>query len=96
MLHSWPRVPLGVSLCHGFLLLKEAEGTFGSAEQQVVEIVNHDLKNPFLTALGSRLLRQEEMEDSLEMRIVECRNISHVRAFFTLMQKCQVNLDPSL
>ena len=74
MLHSWPRVPLGVSLCHGFLLLEEAEGTFGSAEQQVVEIVNRDLKNPFLTALGSRLLRQEEVEVSLEMRIVECRN----------------------
>ena len=38
-----------VSLC-GFVLLVEAEGTFGSAEQRVVRIVNHDLKDPFLTA----------------------------------------------
>ena len=78
------------------MLLEEAEASFGSAEQRVVKIVNHDLKNSFLTALGSRLLRQEEVEVSLEMQIVECRNISHVRAFFTLMQKWQVNLDPSL
>ena len=84
-----------VSPC-GIVLLEEAEASFGSAEQRVVKIVNHDLKNSFLTALGSRLLRQEEVEVSLEMRIVECRNISHVRAFFTLMQKCQVNLDHSM
>ena len=79
-----------VSLC-GFVLLEEAEGTFGSAEQRVVRIVNHDLKDPFLTALSSRLVRQEEeMHLSLEVRQVECRNVSHARALFTLLKKCQI------
>ena len=84
-----------VSLC-GFVLLEEVEGSFSSAEQRVVEIVNHDLKDPFLTALSSRLERQEEvMKIMLEVRQMECRNVSHARALFTLMQKCQVKLDPS-
>ena len=78
-----------VSLC-GFVLLEQAEGTFGSAEQQVVEMVNHDLKDPFLTALSSRLVRQEEVEIRLEVQEVECRNVSHARVLFTLMQKCQI------
>ena len=79
----------------GFVLLEEAEGAFSSTEQGVKEIVMHNLKGPFLTALGSRLLRQE-MKIRVEAQEVECRDISHARSFHTLMQKCQFFLPYSV
>ena len=46
---------------NGFLLLEEeVEGVFGSAEQSVKSVeAKHDLREPFLSALSSRISRQQ-------------------------------------
>ena len=43
--------------------------------------------DPWLTALGSRVSRQEEMMMKVRVRQVECRELGHARAFHTLVQK---------
>ena len=88
---SWVS-PLGV------VLLEEAEGPFASSLFRVRKIQVRNLKDFLLTALGSRLARQEEAVETLRLRletrrakdavVVECKNTSHTRAFLTLMQKC--------
>ena len=76
----------------GFILLEEVEGVFGSVEQRVEKILLPDLvlKDPWLTALGSRVSRQEEMMMKVDVCKVECRNLGHARAFHTLVQKSPV------
>ena len=82
----------------GVVLLEEAEGLFASSLFGIREIQVRNLRDPLLTALGSRLARQEEAVETLRLRletrrakdavVVECKNTSHTRAFLTLMQKC--------
>ena len=82
----------------GVVLLEEAEGLFASSLFRIREIQVRNLKDFLLTALGSRLARQEEAVETLRLRletrrakdavVVECKNTSHTRAFLTLMQKC--------
>ena len=79
----------------GLVLLEEAEGLFASSLFRIREIQVRNLKDPLLTALGSRLARQEEAVETLRLGhrvrdavVVECKNTSHTRAFLTLMQKC--------
>ena len=79
----------------GLVLLEEAEGLFASSLFRIREIQVRNLKDFLLTALGSRLARQEEAVETLRLGrraedavVVECKNTSHTRAFLTLMQKC--------
>ena len=79
----------------GVVLLEEAEGLFASSLFGIREIQVRNLKDFLLTALGSRLARQEEAVETLRLGreakdavVVECKNTSHTRAFLTLMQKC--------
>ena len=77
---------------NGFVLLEEVEGALGWAEQRVFAISLRRLKEPHLTALSERLLRQEEMINfgvGWEETDVECKHESHARAFYIMMQKCQ-------
>ena len=77
----------------GFVLLEEIEGVFGSVEQKVEKILLPNLTHPWLTALGSRVLRQEEMMMEFKMKNVEnveCRELSHARAFCNLVEKSPV------
>ena len=79
----------------GLVLLEEAEGPFASSLFRIREIQVRNLKDFLLTALGSRLARQEEAVETLrscrravDAVVIECKNTSHTRAFLTLMQKC--------
>ena len=54
----------------GFVLLEEVEAVFGSVEQHVEKILLHNLVEPWLTALGSRVSRQEEMMKEFKMKNV--------------------------
>ena len=73
----------------GFVLLEEVKGVFGSVEQRVEMILLPGLvlKDPWLTALGLRVSRQEEMMMKVRVRHVEFRELGHARAFHTLVQK---------
>ena len=82
----------------GFVLLEEIEGVFGSVEQKVEKILLPNLTHPWLTALGSRVLRQEEMMMEFKMKNVKnvvCRELSHASAFYNLVEKSPVwEFDP--
>ena len=61
--------PATVSL-HGFLLLEAAEGTMESSEQDLELVVVDHLEGRNLTAVGSRLARQNQGEKSCKARLV--------------------------
>ena len=71
-----------------FLLLEEVEGSFGTAEQSVDSITMYSLKEPLLSALSSRVVRQREMLTSVDCFYVFCWNgvNSSIEAFTTLLQ----------
>lgn len=74
----------------GVVLLEEAERPFASSLFGIREIRVENLKDPLLTALGSRLARHEEEVENLRLscRAVEFKNTSQTGTFITLMQKC--------
>ena len=75
----------------GFLLLEEVYLTLDSRKQSVLDIVtrNHELTGPLLTALSSKLLRQQDLAKNLSIWAVGCDTEAEAEAFATLVEHCQ-------
>ena len=72
-----------------FLLLEEIEGAFGTSEQKIeaIEASEWALEEPSLSALSSRLARQQKMLTSpLSLWRVQVASKEGAEAFKTLMQ----------
>ena len=76
----------------GFRLLEEVESSIGTAEQQVVEIHSiTDGPHPsnFLTALRSRVQRQERMIRAWYSSILTCSSLDDANAYHAIMEHCE-------
>ena len=78
-------------LLSDFLLLEEIEGAFGTTEQEVEEVwvggvIGDVLEEPFLSALSSRLSRQQKKLTSIYFDCVELESKKSAAAFKTLME----------
>ena len=63
----------------GFLLLEEVEGAHGSAHQEVLQIKVPFLKDPLMSALGSRLSKQQVKMTKMHSGPVSCWNRKNAR-----------------
>ena len=78
-------------LLSDFLLLEEIEGAFGTTEQEVEEVwvggvIGDVLEEPCLSALSSRLSRQQKKLTSIYFDCVELESKKGAAAFKTLME----------
>ena len=81
----------------GFLLLEEVEAKLESVEQNVLRVVaegkqdghiyRYRLKEPLLSALSDRVLRQPDMVEELVVRGLVCNNHNSAEAWATLVEK---------
>ena len=73
----------------GFLLLEKVEGAFGTTEQTVWSIRLHFVVNgPLLSALASRLSRQQQKLTSFFIGTIELSSNEEAEDFKVLMQAC--------
>ena len=72
----------------GFLLLEEVESIFNTALQNVERVWTVDLKEPSLSALGSRIGRQQKRVAPFKARSVRIQTEEGALALKTLMQVC--------
>ena len=74
----------------GFLLLEEVESTLESTEQRILSVKFQNLKEPFLSALSSRVSRQLLMTGSEKVDIsfenIFCNSEKSAQALATLMK----------
>ena len=73
----------------GFRLLEEVESSIGTAEQQVVEIHYSNPHSDFLTALRSRVQRQERMIRAWYSSILTCSSLDDANAYHAIMEHCE-------
>ena len=84
---------------HGFLLLEAVEGVMETTEQKVEEVVVRVLDEFLMSALESRLFRQQDLADpwgtpvGLETKVdasrLDCNSRESAEVISTLMQYCQ-------
>ena len=73
----------------GLLLLEEVESSIGTAEQQVVEIhsiTDGPYPSNFLTALRSRVQRQERMIRVWDLSWLTCSSLDDANAYHAIME----------
>ena len=73
----------------GFRLLEEVESSIGTAEQQVVEIhsiTDGPYPSNFLTALRSRVQRQERMIRVWDLSVMTCSSLDDANAYHAIME----------
>ena len=73
----------------GFRLLEEVESSIGTAEQQVVEIhsiTDGPYPSNFLTALRSRVQRQERMIRVWDLTYMTCSSLDDANAYHAIME----------
>ena len=73
----------------GFLLLEEVEGALGSAQQEVLQIKVPFLVDPLMSALGSRVSRQQVKMARMQSGPAVCKNRKNAAHLFALMQNCE-------
>ena len=74
---------------HGFLLLEAAEASMGSTEQNLELVVVDKLGDHLLSAVGSRLTRQEGVDTRVVVRkAILCQGEESASAISSLMQHC--------
>ena len=73
----------------GFLLLEEVEGALGSAQQEVLQIKVPFLVDPLMSALGSRVSRQQVKMTRMQSGPAVCKNRKNAAHLFALMQNCE-------
>ena len=82
--------PCKVSL-EGFLLLEEAESSFGTSIQSIEKIAVGTLDEPHLSALSSRMMRQENPVASIEIDEIRLGGgLQSAQAFSILLQADRV------
>ena len=72
----------------GFVLLEEVERSFNSALQNVQKVWTWDLKEPSLSALGSRIARQQKTVAPFKVWSVKIQTEKSALALKTLMRAC--------
>ena len=78
--------PRRVSL-HGFLLLEEVEGSFGTSIQSIEKIKVGTLEEPHLSVLSSRMMRQGNPVDSIHIHTFRLGGgLQSAQAFCVLLQ----------
>ena len=84
----WPSHPDKYHLVptDAFMLLEEAEGALGTAEQSIESISEESLESAYLSAISSRISRQRERVKSIAVGTINIRIRSDAQAFSTLMQ----------
>ena len=71
----------------GFLLLEEVESSFGTSIQKIEKIIKRTLDEPYLSALSSRIVRQETPAAHIECHNVTfSEGLQSAQAFSILMQ----------
>ena len=73
----------------GFLLLEEIEGALGSAQQEVLQIKVPILVDPLMSALGSRVSRQQVKMTKMHSGPAVCWNRKNAADLHALMQNCE-------
>ena len=73
----------------GFLLLEKVEGALGSAEQEVEKVFVFSLEQPWLSALSSRVSRQQRELMKIKANRFICTDTGHVDALLSLQGNCQ-------
>jgi len=73
----------------GFLLLEEVEGAHGSAHQEVLQIKVPFLKDPLMSALGSRLSKQQVKMTKMHSGPAVCWSRKNAADLFALIQNCE-------
>ena len=87
--HGSPKVsPLG------FVLLEEVEGSFGTAEQEILTAetfycLGGLLKEPLLSVFGSRASRQSWRIETVNEKIFACTSQKQTEAFLAISQNCK-------
>ena len=90
--HPGHTEPCKVSLL-GFLLLEEAESSFGTSSQSIEVIEEGTLDEPHLSALSSRMMRQENPVASINIWIVRLgEGLQSAQAFSILLQADRVDV----
>ena len=72
----------------GFLLLEEVEGTFNTALQNVLTVHTWDLEEPSLSALASRISRQQKNVAPFKVWSIKLQTEKSAEAFMTFMKIC--------
>ena len=74
-----------------FCSLEDVAATLDSRAQSILEVESDKLMEPLLTALGSKLLRQEGMVRRLQSQLQSWtwNNLKSAEAFATLMEKTE-------
>ena len=72
----------------GFLLLEEVEGTFDTALQNVLTVHTWDLEEPRLSALASRISRQQKNVAPFKVWSIKLQTEKSAEAFKTFMKIC--------
>ena len=69
--------------------MEEVEAELESVEQNVLRVVarHGNLKEPLLSALSARILRQHDMVEELFFRMVVCNNKNSAESWATLVEK---------
>ena len=76
----------------GFLILEEIEKELGTTEQMLDWAVVDIMSDPWLSALSSRLVRQNDFWEGVrvDMLNVECYSTSCAEALSTVMEHCEM------
>ena len=79
-----------------FHLLEEAESAFGTTEKTLEAVDVFVLKEPTLSVLGTRMLRQQGKKAKLTSGVFKIQNLKSAAAFKTLMQTCVLSPIPEM
>ena len=77
---------------YAFLLLEEVEGAFGTAEQSIKSISVNRMREPLVSAISSRMSRQQEIVASIEANWIFVENKSGAQALTTLLQAQEISV----
>ena len=73
----------------GFLLLEKVEGALGSAHQEVLQIKVPFLKDPLMSALGSRVSKQQLKMSKMHSGPAICLDRKNASDLYALVQNCE-------
>ena len=77
---------------YGFLLLEAAEGLMGSTEQNLELVVVDNLSDHLLSAVSSRMARQQGIDVDTKVVVrknIQCQGVESASAISSLMQNCR-------
>ena len=73
----------------GFLLLEDTEGALGSTVQKIKTVILYEMEDPWLSALGARMSRQQEVIERIRAVTFVCTSQTGAEATLAMLQKCE-------